>query len=77
MLTVRTLAIASSLVLLLLHFVDLDDEVPARSLEKGGFDCRSAPAEREALDLYPQERGALKNPGEPSVDPPLIFHSCR
>ena len=63
----RTLAIASSLVLL---FVDLDDEVPARSLEKGGS-IVDPPPEREALDLYPQERGALKTPREPSVDPPL------
>ena len=50
-------------------------------LEKGGFiqiHCRYAPAERETLDLYSQERGpAVKNPGEPSVDLPCSHGQSR
>ena len=51
--------------------MDLDDEVPARRcLEKGGpyKSIVDPPPQKEALDLYP---GAVKSPGEPSVDPPL------
>ena len=54
--------------------MDLDDEVSARSVILSH--CRSAPVEKEALVLHPQEsyRGTLKNSGEPSVDPPLLFY---
>ena len=55
-----------------LHFVYLDyDSSSKEASRERRVHTNPLYIEREALDLYPQERGALKSPGEPSVDLPL------